>query len=206
MDKERIMKTYSFTIMVAALLATAVPVTSSWATVEAPTSGSGEWGQWSWTVDGSNSLSMAVYWQEGDGDTIFAITNGTTYIDLMSNFGKAFRTIVFSGNSATVNSTDSSTPPTLDLPGGTYTFAFKNTSTKEGITTQGNLYSTSYSWEYFDVKNPYYLITNATGDMQVSFYTNANEPSPVPVPGSALLLSTAMIGLASLRHHGKRID
>lgn len=200
------MKTYSFTIMVAALLATAAPATSSWAAIETPTSGSGESGQWSWTVDGSNSLSMAVYWQEGDGKTIFAITNGTDYIDLMSNTEEATWGIVFSGNSATVYSATDPihTMLTLDLSGGTYTFAFKKAATNDGITTQGNLYSTEYSWEYVDVENDYYLITNATGDMQVSLFTNANEPSPVPVPGSALLLSTAMIGLASLRRHGKR--
>ena len=203
------MKTYLFTIMVAALLATAAPVTSSWATVATPSTGSGALGEWSWTVNESKSLSMAVYWQEGDGDTTFGITNGKDYIDLMSNVGEATWGILFQDSTAIIyNVGEPFTTPAqyLDLSGGTYTFAFKKTAPSDGITPQGNAYSALYSWEFFDVANDYYLITNAAGDMQVTLFTNADEPSPVPVPGSALLLSTTMIGLASLRRHSKRID
>lgn len=202
------MKTYSFTIMMAALLATASPSTSSWATAATPSTGSGALGEWSWTVNEGKSLSMAVYWQDGGGDTTFGITNGKDYFDLMSNAGEATWGILFNNNTATIyNVGDPFDTPTrsLDLSGGTYTFAFKKTATSEGMPPQSNSYSALYSWEYFDVANDYYLITDAAGDMQVTLFTNAAEPSPVPVPGSALLLSTAMIGLASLRRHSKRI-
>lgn len=202
------MKTYSLTIMMAALLATTAPLTSSWATtVATPSTGSGALGEWSWTVNGSNSLSMAVYWQEGDGDSVFGITNGKDYIDLMSNAEQATWGILFKGTTATIyNISDPfNTMKTLDLPGGTYTFAFKKTPTNGTITTQGNSYSELYSWEYYDVANDYYLITNKTDDMQVTLFTNAAEPSPVPVPSSALLLFSTMIGLASLRRQSKRI-
>lgn len=201
------MKTYSLTVMMVAFLASATPATSTWASVTTPSSGSGALGEWSWTVDGATSLSTAIYWQKGDGTTVFGITNGTDYIDLMPNTEQATWSILFKNSSAMIY--DSSDPfgtaRTLDLSNGTYTFVFKTIASNGGMTPQSNDYSKLYSWEYFDVANAYYLLTNETGNMQVSLFTNADEPSPVPVPGSALLLLSGVIGLASFRRHRNRL-
>lgn len=200
------MKTYSLTIIMAAFLTTAPLSPSAWATIATPSTGSGALGEWSWTVDGSTSLSTAIYWQKGDGTTVFGITNGTDYIDLMPNAKKATWNILFKSSSATIYDASDyvGTVKTLDLSNGTYTFAFKTTASNGGLTPQSNGYSKLYSWEYIDVTNAYYLLTNETGNMQVSLFTNADEPSPVPVPGSALLLLTGVIGLVSLRRHRDR--
>jgi hypothetical protein len=152
--------------------------------------------EWNWQGNGT-SLELNVT----NNNFSFVIGNGIVspipvfdYTLPITTFNTTGGFVTISGNTATVKSLLGVETGSVDLSAtsGKFKFAFSNGST-------------DYTYDIYSLSDKSYKLVGDNGEIVlVTASCGTLTPSPVPVPGSALLLGSSLLGLVGISSRRKK--